>query len=414
MAKHLLTDRHVRNAKLKAKAYRLADGEGLYLFIPPTGAAAWQYRYRLHGKQQTATLGKLSSMTLAAARTEANRARGIAAGGDHLTVAKRVRRAHKAAAAAATFGVLAASWIKSESRRRGWTPDYRDEVAASLKNHLRVLDDVPIAAISAAVAATPLRRAEAVAPDMAQKVRQRLRAILDMAVEDGLIAGNPIPASRRTQGASRERRHMAAVLDHDGVGEILRAADKAECCKGVRRAHLLAAFTAQRIGEIVPAEWAEVDLTAATWTIPRARMKRKDPERGPHVVPIPPKLLAELSDWRRADGEGARFVCPAPRGDNSITREAVEKFYRRTLKLTGKHSPHSWRSVFSTWARDAGKSGDVVESQLDHVVGNKVASAYDQAQRVELRRTLVTWHESVLLTARDNPQVPPIKRGVRT
>ena len=58
-------------------------------------------------------------------------------------------------------------------------------------------------------------------------------------------------------------------------------------------------FTAQRIGEIVPATWDEIDLQSAIWSIPRDRMKRKDQERGPHVVPIPPRLLAMMQEWRR-------------------------------------------------------------------------------------------------------------------
>lgn len=47
MAKHLLTDRHIRNAKPKPKPYRLFDGDGLALWISPTGAKSWQLRYRL-------------------------------------------------------------------------------------------------------------------------------------------------------------------------------------------------------------------------------------------------------------------------------------------------------------------------------------------------------------------------------
>jgi hypothetical protein len=38
-----------------AKAYRLADGDGLYLYVPPSGVLAWQFRYRLGDKPQTAT-----------------------------------------------------------------------------------------------------------------------------------------------------------------------------------------------------------------------------------------------------------------------------------------------------------------------------------------------------------------------
>src|SRR5204863_9603456 len=121
---------------------------------------------------------------------------------------------------------------------------------------------------------------------------------------------------------------------------------------------------------------------------------------------VPPVVLAQLRDWRKADGADAKLVCAAPRDvARPVTPEGVEKFYRDALGLQGKHSPHSWRSAFSTIARDAGKDGDVVEAQLDHVVGNKVASAYDRAKRFDLRRSLMRWHEGQLIAARDGADV---------
>ena len=105
------------------------------------------------------------------------------------------------------------------------------------------------------------------------------------------------------------------------------------------------------------------------------------------------------------DGDDAVYICPAPSGDAPITREAVEKFYRRTLQLSGKHSPHSWRSVLSTWANDAGQDADAVEAQLDHVTGGKVKSVYDRAMRLERRAVLVARHEEALIAARDGAKV---------
>ena len=135
-------------------------------------------------------------------------------------------------------------------------------------------------------------------------------------------------------------------------------------------------------------------------------MKRKESARGPHLVPLPSRLLTTLREWRLADGDDAVYVCPAPRDHaEPITREAVEKFYRRTLDLAGIHSPHSWRSAFSTIARDAGKDADAIEAQLDHVVGNKVAAAYDRAHRLELRRAVMQWYEEVLIATRDGATV---------
>jgi integrase len=140
-------------------------------------------------------------------------------------------------------------------------------------------------------------------------------------------------------------------------------------------------------------------------------MKRRDVERGPHVVALPPALLSTIKAWQDADGKGAMYVCPAPRDPaKPITPEGCEKFYRNALSLAGKHSPHSWRSAFSTIAREAGKDGDVIEAQLDHVVGTKVASAYDRAKRLELRRELMAWYEATLVAARDGATVLALKR----
>ena len=409
MSKYLLTDVAIKQAKATGKPYRMADGGNLYLLVGADGTKSWQFRYRHGGKQQTATLGKLDAVPLAEARKRAQEAGDLVAKGEHLTHEKNINKARKVASSSNTFTAVAADWVSDEARRKKWTPDYKDEVTASLKNHLSRLDSLPVNAVSARICSPILRKADKAAPDMARKVRQRLRSILDFAVEHGLIEINPLPAARG--GVKIERQHLPATLDRAGVGAILRAADQTDVGRGVRRAHLLCAFTCQRIGEVVSAQWSEFDLDAGTWAIPRARMKRKDPERGPHLVPLPPGLLALLREWRRVDGEGAVWACPSPRGDSPVTREAVEKFYRVKLDLVGRHGAHGWRSVFSTWAYDAGKDGNAIEAQLDHSVGTKVQAAYDRAQRLDLRRELMAWHEGQLIAARDGAQVIALRKS---
>ena len=53
----------------------------------------------------------------------------------------------------------------------------------------------------------------------------------------------------------------------------------------------------------------------------------------------------------------------------------------------------------------------MIEAQLDHVVGSKVASAYDRAQRLDLQRKLLTWYETTLTAARDGKNVVQFPRG---
>ncbi len=410
MATKLLTDRAVKNTKARAKPYRLPDGGNLYCFVATTGVKSWQFRYRLDGAPHTYTIGKYPKISLELARVEAERGRAEVDTGRHLTTLKRATKLAQIAKQSATFEKVAAAWLDSEQSRMRWSPDYRIEVEASLRNHLNRLDPLPISQVTAPIVAPILRGIQHTLPLVLAKVHRRLRGIMDYAVEEGLIPANPLPQWR----ARVEGKHYAAVTDLAGIGGILRAARAADPCKAIQRAHLLLAFCAMRVSEVAGATWAEFDLDCGEWSIPRERMKRKDLERGPHVVPLAPALLSEINIWRAADGPEAVYICAAPRNAaESITRSGIEKFYRRSLNLGGKHSPHSWRSAFSTICREAGKSGDVVESQLDHVVGNTIASAYDRAARLELRRELMAWYESTLIAARDGATVLSMRKAAR-
>jgi integrase len=350
-------------------------------------------------RQMTASLGKYPAVSLAKARQEAQKARELAAAGQNVKAARKAARTAASVAGGLTFKSVAADWVEDEARRRAWSAGHKGKVSESLDNHLSRLAPLPVTAITALICSPELRKIEATAPEAARKVRQRLRSILDSAVERGFIPSNPLPATRR--GIKADIKHLPSVRSVTGVGEILRNAERTDVCQGVQRAHLLCTYTAQRIGEVVPAEWSEVDFEAGTWTIPRARMKCRDARRGPHAVPLPAGLLAQMRTWHRID-QGTGYVCPAPMSGRHITRESVEKFYRKTLRLNGIHSPHSWRSVFSTWSRDAGKDRDAIEKQLDHAIGNEVSQAYNRADLLDIRRGIMTAHEQALIAARDH------------
>lgn len=380
-----------------------SDVQNLYLAVSDKGTKSWQYRFTLHGRESIHTLkpGRFPAVSVADAEAKAAALARMVAEGRNPNEERRQARASAKAAAAETFGAVKAAWIVDESRRKKWSADYREQVEATLANHLPHLDRRQITGVVARITAPMLDTVEASAPYMREKVERHLNAILDFAVEKGLLERNPLPARRRRSKV--ERKHFPAITAAGDLGELLRAARNSDVARGVMRAHLLCAFTAQRIAEVVGATWDEFDVDAATWSIPRARMKRKDAQRGPHLVPLPPVLLAALRAWHDADGPTAVYVCPAPRDAKaSIVAEAVEKFYRR-IGYAGRHSPHSWRSAFSTIAREAGKDGDLVERQLDHKVGDNAQAPYDRASRLEDRRTLMAWYESVLLGARDKP-----------
>lgn len=63
-----LTDKSCRNAKPQEKPYKLADGEGLYLYIQLDGARYWRLKYYFLGKEKPLALSVYPIVTLAEAR----------------------------------------------------------------------------------------------------------------------------------------------------------------------------------------------------------------------------------------------------------------------------------------------------------------------------------------------------------
>jgi len=52
-----LFDKQIKNAKPQDKAYKLGDGQGLYVMVSIKGTKSWRYNYRFAGKRKTLTLG---------------------------------------------------------------------------------------------------------------------------------------------------------------------------------------------------------------------------------------------------------------------------------------------------------------------------------------------------------------------
>lgn len=206
---------------------------------------------------------------------------------------------------------------------------------------------------------------------------------------------------------------MPALLDFVSLGKVLREAEMARISHSVRIAQKLCAFTAARIGNVITAEWNEfvLDEKQPIWVIPRAKMKVNSRDID-HRIPLGPEITDELLHWKQMTG-GNGFVFPSPAGNKHIGREGIEKLYRVTLGLDGQHTPHGWRSAFSTLARDKGFERDVVELALDHAHDNEVARAYDRGERFEQRIELYQWWGFQLSSAQKGAKIIPITEKAR-
>jgi integrase len=402
-------------------ALKLSDGDGMYLTVTKAGTAVWRLKFRGPSlnpdrageiTEQVYSIGPYPAVSLAQARTERDRVRNELRAGRNPLQTREALRAANVTASGNTFEVVYREWL--QKKRKEWTPGHYDQSARAIQRD--VLPELGTLAVGDIRPSMISRVVEAIvnrgAADTAGKVRQHIGGIFRLAQAKGLCdyKENPAEPAREMLPKRGQIKRRPALLKWAELGGILRAADAANLTPTVRKAHRLLAFSAVRISNVTQAEWKEFDLDCATpeWVIPRRKMKAKDRTHD-HRIILGPTIAAELREWKRL-GSGKGYVFPSPAGGKHITPESLEKAYRVTLGLEGKHTPHGWRSAFSTLARDQGHGRDVVELALDHIHDNEVVRAYDRGERLEQRIKLMTWWDEQLSTAERGADVVVLKR----
>ena len=143
-----------------------------------------------------------------------------------------------------------------------------------------------------------------------------------------------------------------------------------------------------RSGEVRLATWDEMDLAAAVWLVPGARMKAK---RG-HRVPISARALAILRDARSL-GDGTGLVFPSPRG-----KPLSDMTLSKLIKELGLPTvPHGFRSSFRDRAAEQTNTPcEVVEVGLAHTVRNPTEAAYARSDLLARRgRLMDDWASAI-------------------
>ncbi|MCC7394952.1 MAG: integrase arm-type DNA-binding domain-containing protein [Sphingomonadaceae bacterium] len=364
-----LTATAIRNAKPKAKPYKLADEKGLYLEVRPAGGMLWRWKYRVDGVgpdglpkriEKLLALGGYPDVSLKAARERRDAAREqLAAGVDPAVQKQRDKQAAKVGAAN-VFSAVAELFI-DKCRRDGLADASVRKRQWMLRLVQPTLGGRPIADIK------PIDVLEAVRPFEAAKNHEKARRTLEFvgrvfrfAVSSQIVASDP---TRDLRGAltSHKPKHLAAILEPKRVGELLRAIDGYQGMGITAIALQLSPHVFVRPGELRKAEWHEIDFEAAVWRIDAAKMKG----RQEHPVPLSRQALALFEQARAYTGNG-RFVFPSIRSAQSPMSENTVNGALRRLGFTGDEmTAHGFRSMASTLLNESGKwHPDAIERAL--------------------------------------------------
>ena len=381
MTKQALTTLNIVNMTTRG-TYAVGKPAGLSLRVRasitdgvPNGGIVkqWVMRYMLDGKARTMGLGSFPDVPLTKARAEAEAIRrGKVEGNDPLAIKAANRAAARHAAnlqsRRKTFDQCADNYIqthtpswKNAKHAQQWTNTIRQYVTP-------VIGAMMVDEVRQEHVMDVLRPIWATKNETAIRVRGRIESVMDWAKAQGMRQGdNPaawegglkelLPAISRTR---RIEHHPALPYSEIGAFMVTLRDQKS---MGARALEFLI-LTACRTNEVIGATWDEIDLTAAQWVIPAARMKAGRE----HRVPLSAQAVALLKGLGTTDG----VVFSSPRG-GALSNMAMLALHKRIGRTD--ITPHGFRSTFRDWAGETtNHAREVIEHALAPVDVNLVVA----------------------------------------
>ncbi|MEK7992446.1 MAG: integrase arm-type DNA-binding domain-containing protein [Planctomycetota bacterium] len=390
----MLTDAHCKNASCPPgkKKDRLTDSGGLYLEVGARGSKRWFWKYRKDGKEKRLALGSYPAVGVKAARLARDSAKLQKAEGVDPAKARRLAKLKAANPLGDTFQQVALEWY--EKQRAQWSEQHAVRAKRQFERDLfpwlgehRLVEIEPVELLAA------LRKVEERgAIETADRCLMLARQVWRYGVATGRVSRD-VTADLKGALTPYRGKHFAAITEPKKLGELIRAIRAYKGGPIVRAALQLAPILFQRPGELRAAEWSEIDLDNALWTIPAARMKRsKDgKENGsPHLVPLPRQAVEILRGQRGYTGHG-KMVFP---GERDHARPISENSVRTALITLGYtpdvHTWHGFRATARTLlAEQLNIDPLIIEAQLAHSVKDANGRAYNRTTYLQQRTAMM-------------------------
>jgi len=417
----MLTDKAIKAAAGGEKPYKIADSQGLYLYISTSGHKSWRLKYRLNGKEQLMTFGNYPDLSLRAARDKRDTARKILREGRDPRHAEKRAKLVRSDDSAMTLEIVARRWYAVNHTK--WKPVHADDVIRSLERDIFPdLGEMPMDEIDKPTLLAALRQIEnRGAVETARRVKQRIAKIYRFANAEGANLVNPGDDINDALKPLPPAKRHPALVKIDEIRAMLFDIDRAGASPVTRLAGRFLALTAQRPGMVRNMKWSEVmgitwdhdNAAEKTWVVPSDKIKQelqlRVDESFQHPVPLSRQAVETLCTVRRLTGCGT-YVFPGVRSSHQpMSENAIGYLYNRE-GYQGRHVPHGWRSSFSTIMneqveREAGQDirlhGDrmVIDLMLAHTPRGMSSAElrYNRAAYMPRRRELTQiWADKIM------------------
>ena len=365
------------------------DLPGFGVRVKPSGVRSYvcQYRNRETGESRRMTLGKHGPfLTFHQAKQDARRVLGDAIGGGDLAKARQDKRV------APTVSQLAKEYMERHA-----LPKKRPR---SVRND-RLLIDKYIRPQLGTKKVESIGRRDIMLlhaslkdrPYQANRLLALLSKMFSLATNWGWRADNPARGVPRYVEHKRER-----WLSDDELVRLLRVLNE-HPNRRASDAIRMQLLTGARIGEVLRAEWRDIDFDRAVWTKPSHHTKQKRTEH----VPLSGQALALLQSMRNGADAEVPFLFPGDVPGKPITD--LKKFWhsvRRQADLEN-YRMHDNRHTHASHLVSSGLSLEIVGRLLGHTT-TTTTKRYAHLQDGPLRAAAESFGSKLVALAPHQPE----------
>ena len=392
------TDKEIKAEKVtegqsKPRDIREKSGNGFCLTVFPSGEKSFIYIYHFGGRKRRMTLGKYPHCSLSDARKLHREALKMLEAEKDPALEKQ--KAKITARDSSTVEGLIDEYIEhwAKPRKRSWEADLRT-LNVDIKPFWGKLKASDITRRDVILRLDTIK--ERGASIQANRVLACVRRMFNFAIERDILSSSPCVAVKAVAAENRRERLLSveeikilwSALDNDPMQK-----DNPHIVHMSPQTKFVLKFqfaTAQRKGEVVGAEWSDIDLVNGWWTIPGSKAKNKQT----HRVPLSPLAIELLNEIKQLSGN-SRFLFPAQRKDTHITGSSVDHAVRRsTFSGVTAWTPHDIRRSAASHMTSTGISRLTVSKILNHSESGSVTAIYDRhSYDQEKRLALDGWSQ---------------------
>ena len=390
----MLTDKACKSANCpidKARA-RFSDAGGLYLEVSPAGSKRWFLKYRKEGKEMRLALGSYPNVSLAEVRLKQSEAKALKHKGIDPVHDKKIGKLKASRQAIDNFEAIAREWHSKQ--KNNWSEVHAKTVMRRMEKDLFPwLGKRPMAQIHPMELLATLQKIEdRQAFETAHRVLDIARQVWEYWLPTVDVEQRNITEGLKARLQPYRGKNFAAILDPKRFGELMRAIKHYKGGVVVRVALQLSVLVYQRPGNLRMMEWSELDLEAATWTIPSAKMKRSVQEKAygeAHVVPLPKQAIALLESIKPITEHG-QFVFPGERNHDRPMSDNAIRSALYSLGFGEEQKPHAFRATARTMLVDElGLDPLMIEANLAHGARDRLGKSYNRTQYLKQRFEMV-------------------------